>query len=181
MTAAVLRAKTVVGKGYARLLDSIGYLVAASICAMAILITLDVGLRAFRIGNLPWLNEVAEYALYAGTFLAAPWALRLGAHVRIDIVVDGLPRRASRSLEQFVDLLGGGVCAVLLYFGCVGTLEAYEFGHMQFKTITIPNWPLLSVFALSMLLLTIEFALRFARARRRDASRDDDRGLTTGM
>lgn len=181
MTVPIRQARAVVGKGYARLLTGIGYLVAASICAMAVLITLDVGLRAFRIGNLPWLNEVAEYALYAGTFLAAPWALRLGAHVRIDIIVDGLPDRASRSLEQFVDLLGGGVCTVLLYFGCVGTLEAYEFGHMQFKTITLPNWPLLSVFALSMLLLTIEFAFRFARACRPAAARGEDRDLTSGM
>ena len=181
MTVSALRAKSLIGRGYDRFLTGIGYLVAASICAMAVLITIDVGLRAFRIGNLPWLNEVAEYALYAGTFLAAPWALRLGAHVRIDIVVDSLPDRASRSLEQFVDLLGGGVCAVLLYFGCVGTLEAYEFGHMQFKTITIPNWPLLSVFAFSMLLLTIEFAFRFARASRTGAARDEDRDLTSGM
>ena len=181
MTVPAQRVKAVVGNGYGRLLTGIGYLVAASICAMAILITLDVGLRAFRIGNLPWLNEVAEYALYAGTFLAAPWALRLGAHVRIDIIVDGLPDQASRSLEQFVDLLGGGISAVLLYFGCVGTLEAYEFGHMQFKTITIANWPLLSVFALSMLLLTTEFAFRFARACRSGAARDEDRDLTTGM
>ena len=181
MTVPAQRVKAVVGNGYGRLLTGIGYLVAASICAMAILITLDVGLRAFRIGNLPWLNEVAEYALYAGTFLAAPWALRLGAHVRIDIIVDGLPDRASRSLEQFVDLLGGGISAVFLYFGCVGTLEAYEFGHMQFKTITIANWPLLSVFALSMLLLTTEFAFRFARACRSGAARDEDRDLTTGM
>lgn len=181
MTAAALRAKTVIGQGYDRLLNGFGYLVAASICAMAVLITVDVGLRAFRIGNLPWLNEVSEYALYVGTFLAAPWALRLGAHVRIDIVVDSLPDRASQRLEQFVDLLGGGVTAVLFYFGCVGTLQAYEFGHMQFKTITLPNWPLLSVFAFAMLLLTVEFALRFARASRRDAARDEDRDLTSGM
>lgn len=181
MTVSMGRAKAVIGGGYAGFLAGIGYLVAASICAMAVLITVDVGFRAFRIGNLPWLNEVAEYALYIGTFLAAPWALRLGAHVRIDIVVDGLPERASRNLERFVDLLGCGVAAVLLYFGCVGTLEAYEFGHMQFKTITIPNWPLLSVFAFSMLLLTIEFALRFARASRPDAARGEDRDLTSGM
>ncbi len=181
MTGSIRRAKAVFGAGYSGLLAGIGYLVAASICTMAVLITVDVGLRAFRIGNLPWLNEVAEYALYVGTFLAAPWALRLGAHVRIDIIVDGLPERASRRLEQFVDALGGGVSAVLFYFGCVGTLQAYEFGHMQFKTITLPNWPLLSVFAIAMLLLTIEFALRFARAFQPDAARGEDYSLTSGM
>ena len=181
MTVSMRRAKAVIGEGYGRLLAGIGYTVAASICAMAVLITIDVGLRAFRIGNLPWLNEVAEYALYVGTFLAAPWALRLGAHVRIDIIVDGLPDRASRRLEQFVDALGGGVSAVLFYFGCVGTVQAYEFGHMQFKTITLPNWPLLSVFAFAMLLLTIEFSIRFARAFQQDAAHDEDYTLTSGM
>ena len=181
MTGSIRRTKAVFGAGYGRLLAGIGYLVAASICAMAVLITVDVGLRAFRIGNLPWLNEVAEYALYVGTFLAAPWALRLGAHVRIDIIVDGLPDRASRRLEQFVDALGGCISAVLFYFGCVGALQAYEFGHMQFKTITLPNWPLLCVFAFAMLLLTIEFALRFFRASRPDAARGEDYTPTSGM
>jgi hypothetical protein len=44
---------------------------------------------------------------------------------------------------------------------------------MQYKMLATPEWLLLLPFALSMLLLSIEFGLRFLRARDA-ADRDDD-------
>ena len=58
--------------------------------------------------------------MYAGTFLAAPWVLRQGSHVRVDLllIVAAEAQRAMR-LEQFVDLVGLGIALVLLYYGVV--------------------------------------------------------------
>jgi len=181
MTELLRLAKAHLLTSYDRLIVGLGYLFAFLLCAMAVLITIDVAVRSLRVGNLPWLNETSEYALYAGTFLAAPWVLRLGAHVRIDILATALPIHISRRLEQFVDVLGGSVSGTLFFFGCLGALEAYQFGHMQFKTITLPNWPLLSIFAFSMLLLVIEFALRFGRAAQPDAVHDDGQYTPSGL
>ena len=47
-----------------------------------------------RIG-VSWANEVTEYALYLITLLTAPWLLRRGQHVRIDMVLVMVPPRVA--------------------------------------------------------------------------------------
>ena len=65
----------------------------------------------------PWLIDAIEYGLFTGTFLAAPWVLREGAHVRVDIVVTTLPPRGAALLETLADLIGLAVCLILLWYG----------------------------------------------------------------
>ena len=87
-----------------------------SLGLIALTVTLDVGLRNLGWGNLPWLIEVAEYTLFVSTFLAAPWVLSLGAHVRVDVLVSALPRDAAVAVDFLVFNfivgergLGGGI------------------------------------------------------------------------
>ena len=84
-------------RGYGRLLDAFGMLAGLAIVALAGMITLDVAIRNLGLGNFPRLLEVAEYAIYATTFMAAPWVLHLGAHVRVDLLISGTPPRVSRA------------------------------------------------------------------------------------
>ena len=146
-------------------LSSLATLVAVAYGLVAFLMTLDIGLRAARLGALPWLLEATEYVLYGGTFLAAPWVLRKGAHVRIDLLVTGLPRRWSVAMEIGADLLGLFVSATLLWFGTAAALEAWREKSMQFKTWAVPEWILLAPIPIAALLLAIEFGLRAARVR----------------
>ena len=79
--------------GYGGLVLALAALVAISIAAIAILIPLDLLIRNLGWGNMPWLYEGVEYALYVGVFLAAPWVLHQGAHVRVDLLPTMLPAR----------------------------------------------------------------------------------------
>ena len=157
---------------FARVLTLCGALCGLVVVWVAVSISLDLALRSLDLGNIPWLNEVTEYLLYAGTFLGAPWALRLGAHVRVDLLESALPRDAARRLEQMIDVLGFVISAVLFWYGSVAVRDAVVSGAMQYKMLATPEWLLLLPFALSMLLLSIEFGLRFLRAR--DATDRDD-------
>ena len=60
-----------------------------------------------------WANEVSEYALYLMTLLTAPWLLRRGQHVRLDIVLTLVPARVAWLMEAVGDVLGFAVCVVL--------------------------------------------------------------------
>ena len=66
---------------------------------MVAIICGDVLTRNVAVPGLPrgiaWSNEISELLLYAMTLLAAPWLLREGRHIRVDIVLRALPR-ASR-------------------------------------------------------------------------------------
>ncbi len=136
--------------------------------ALGVLILLmcaDIFLRNFRINSLPWLIEMTEHVLYAGTFLAAPWVLRQGSHVRVDILMVSLPKRAAVRLEQFIDLVGLGIALVLVYYGIDAVRDAYVSDMVQRKTWNYPEWILLLPIPLGSAMLAIEFVLRIARVQ----------------
>ena len=49
-------------------------------------------------------NELSEDILYLMTLLAAPWLLRQGQHIRVDIILRALPPRAAWLLEWVGDM-----------------------------------------------------------------------------
>jgi len=129
------------------------------------LICLDIAIRNFGIGSLPWLIELTEYAMYAGTFLSAPWVLRLGGHVRVDAMLTALPKKHTVRLEQFVDLIGFAVALVLVYYGALAVIDAWMTNLVSRKTWNFDDWLLLLPIPISGVLLAIEFVLRMARVR----------------
>jgi TRAP-type C4-dicarboxylate transport system permease small subunit len=127
------------------------------------LMCVDIAIRNLRVGSLPFLLELTEYLLYAGTFLAAPWVLRQGAHVRVDAVVTALPRRAAVRLEQAIDLIGLGIALVMLWYGALAVIDAWRSDLVARKTWNFDEWLLLLPIPVGSLLLALEFVLRIAR------------------
>ena len=143
--------------------DQIGTLVGIVIGLFAIAISLDLVLRLFKIGNLPGMQEIIEYVLFACVFLAAPWALRLGAHIRVDVLISTLPERWARFADRALDTVGCIICSALAWYGCRNLAQAYTFNAMQRKYFDVPEWWLLAVFVICFVLLAVEFASRLLR------------------
>ncbi len=153
-----------IDRSLGRLNAAIGWLVALSLGLFAIAIPLDLLMRRTGLGNMPWLYEAIEYVLYAGVFLGAPWLLREGGHIRVDILVSSLPRPMAVRLEQFLDVAGAAVSATLIYYGWRATIESFAGDSRQFKTLIVFDWWLMTIFTLSAVLLCAEFLLRLRRA-----------------
>lgn len=149
---------------FARFIVWLAVLVAVSVGLIAILIPLNLFLVTVKWGSFPWLFEAVEYALYIGVFIGAPWVLRQGAHIRVDVVTAALPRTAAARLEKVLDVAGCLLCLLLCAYGLRLTLLEFQDGTLPDKDLRIENWYMMAVFALSFLLLAVEFALRFRRA-----------------
>lgn len=158
---------------FGRLNHGLGYLVAISIALFALSISGDLAMRRLGLGNMPWLYELIEYVLYAGVFLAAPWVLREGAHVRVDLLLTALPRGVALQLERVLDVVGAVVCAALCYYGWRAGLEAFVGDSRQFKTLVVHDWWLMAIFTVSLFLLAVEFLLRLRRTAAAFADIDD--------
>ena len=52
---------------------------------LVLLICLDVTARSLRLFATPWTLDIAQYSLYLITFFGAPWVLREGGHISIDV------------------------------------------------------------------------------------------------
>ncbi len=151
--------------GFERLVVFLAGLVAASIGLIAVLIPLNLLLIKMQWGSIWWLYEAVEYALYVGVFIGAPWVLRQGAHVRVDVLVSALPRSLAARLEQVLDVAGALLCLVLCFYGLRAVIAEFQDGTLPDKSLRIDNFYMVGVFSFSFLLLAVEFLLRMRRAR----------------
>jgi TRAP-type C4-dicarboxylate transport system permease small subunit len=132
---------------------------------LTLLVCVDIVARRIGVASMPWLVEVIEYVMYAGTFLAAPWVLRQGEHVRVDLVLTSLPKDAAVRLQQLVDALGLIVSVIMLYYGAAVVIDGYQTNAIQLKNIAVHEWILMLPIPIGSALLAVEFCLRLFRLR----------------
>lgn len=148
---------------YERLLNALALAACAILFAVILTTCADVLLRNLLASGIPWSNEVSEYALYLMTMLTAPWLLRQGAHVRVDLLLQAVSARHGWLLEWFVDLSGLLVSLVLAVYGVRIARESAEQGSMVIKTLVFPEWWLLVPLPAAFALLALEFVFRMQR------------------
>ena len=106
---------------------------------MVALATADIVMRnTLRVG-FPWANEVTEYALYLTTLLTAPWLLRRGQHVRIDMALVLVPPRIAWLIEAAADIIGLMASLVLVWYGSVMTMQSARLGSLTIKNLVFPD------------------------------------------
>jgi TRAP-type C4-dicarboxylate transport system permease small subunit len=156
---------------FGRLLDALAAIAALTLLAMVVLVSADIVLRNLTRSGFPWANEVSEYALYFITLLTAPWLLRRGQHVRIDLVLTCVPARAAWLMEAAADVLGFLVCLVMMRYGIKMTIDSALLGSITIKNLVFPEWWLLWPLPACFALIAAEFVFRFDRLMRGDRGR----------
>lgn len=151
--------------GFARVTLYLAALVAISIGLIAVLIPLNLFLIKFHLGSIWWLYEAVEYSLYVGVFIGAPWVLRQGAHVRVDVLTSALPAASAFHLERVLNVVGAALCLFLCFYGVRGVIAEFVDGTLPDKDLRIANWYMLVVFSASFFMLAIEFLLRLRHVR----------------
>src|SRR5262244_2256601 len=119
---------------YGRLLEVLALVACALVLGMTVMICADVLLRNVRIipgvAGLAWSNEISEAMLYLVTLLTAPWLLRRGQHIRVDIVLRAVPQRAGWIFEWITDALGLACCLAIAYYSARAALASYAAGSV---------------------------------------------------
>ena len=146
-----------------RLFDVLATLAALILLAMVIVVTADIVLRNVARVGFAWANEITEYALYVITLLTAPWLLRRGQHVRIDMFLVIVPPRLAWMMEAVADILGLAASLMLVWYGTIMTMQSARLGSLTIKNLVFPEWWLLAPLPVCFALLAIEFAMRFHR------------------
>ena len=101
--------------------------------------------------------------LYLITLLAAPWLLREGRHIRVDIVLRVVPAKVAYACEWITDVLGLGCCACMTWYGSAAAARSLAGGALSIKTLVMPEWWLLAPLPACFVLLALEFGFRMRR------------------
>src|SRR3979411_667549 len=156
---------------FGRLLNALAILAALTLLAMVVMVTADILLRNLTRTGFAWSNEVSEYALYVITLLTAPWLLRRGRHVRVDLVLTLVPVRVAWLMGAAGDVLGFAVCLVMMRYGFKMTVDSAMLGSITIKNLVFPEWWLLWPLPVCFALLAAEFSFRFDRPIHRRPAR----------
>ena len=156
-----------VSNAYGRLLAALALGGCAVMFAMMLVIVADVALRNLALPGLPrgldWSNEVSELMLYLTTVLVAPWLLRQGQHIRVDILLTALPPRVAWYLEWVADTLGLACCLFMAWYGARATWASWSSGALNIKTLVTPEWWSLAPLPAMFVLLSVEMLFRMKR------------------
>jgi len=146
-----------------RLFAALAFLAALLLLAMVALVTADIVMRNTLRSGFAWANEITEYALYLTTLLTAPWLLRRGRHVRIDMFLVIVPPQLAWLMEAAADIVGLAASLVLVWYGTIMTVQSARLGSLTIKNLVFPEWWLLAPLPVCFCLLALEFVLRFHR------------------
>jgi len=170
-------------RAYGRLLETFAAIACALILGMTLMICADVFLRNVRVvpglAGLAWSAEISEAMLFLVTLLTAPWLLRRGQHIRVDIVLRAVPPRVGWLFEWAVDLLGLGCCAIIFWSSARAAFASFTAGSLSIKTLVTPEWWLLTVLPAAFTCLTIEMLFRMRRLWLSERTPRDD-AVSTG-
>lgn len=163
---------------YGRLLAGLALLGCAIVLAMMFIIVADVALRNIAVPGLPrglaWSNEISELMLYLITMCVAPWLLRQGQHIRVDILLQALRPRLAWYFEWVGDLIGLACCAVIAWYGAQAAWSSYASGAVNIKTLVTPEWWALAPLPVVFVLLGIEMIFRMNRLQRAERGPRND-------
>jgi TRAP-type C4-dicarboxylate transport system permease small subunit len=159
---------------YGHVLDALMLVASGLLLVMTLLIGADVASRNAGFGGLPWSAEVSENILYMMTLFAAPWLLRQGQHIRVDILLRAIPPRAAWALEWIGDVIGLACCLYFVWYGSRVASASYAAGAVSIKTLVTPEWWMLAPLPFAFALLAIEFGFRMHRLAVAEHGRRDD-------
>jgi len=168
---------------YGKLLNALALAACAILFLMTLMICADVLLRNVRlipgVDGLAWSNEISEATLYLVTMLTAPWLLRQGRHIRVDVLLRVIPKRLGWYCEWASDVLGLLSCTAMAVYGARAALASWKVGSMSVKTLVMPEWWLLAPLPVAFLLLAVEMLFRMQRLHAGERAPRDD-AVSTG-
>ncbi len=104
-----------------------------------------------------WIIPMTEYALLWIVFLGTTWLLREAGHITTDIIYVHLNEKAKNILDGIMSVIGGLICALLVYLGLVHLFDCLTHGVTDVRAITIPKSAVFVIIPIGSILLTIQF------------------------
>lgn len=146
-----------------------GVLAAVSIAAIAGLVMAQVvantidRLAALLTGRafgllVPSYAEFTGFLLVAASFLALPYALRAGAHIRVTLLLTTLPPALRRAADIWSIMVGLGLSAWATWWAVGLARESFTYGDLSPGLVPVPLWIPQSGMAFGLGVLAVAFA-----------------------
>jgi TRAP-type C4-dicarboxylate transport system permease small subunit len=113
--------------------------------------------------QIPAADDFAAWAMAASAFLALPYALHHGDHIRVTLILQRLPQGVQRGVELIATLTGLGLSAWAGWHACVFVFESWQYHEVAQGLLRVPLWIPQLAMPLGFVLLALLMAERLWR------------------
>lgn len=153
-----------------------GLLAGLFLILICVLIVAQILARQFGT-MIPSTDEFAAYCMAASGFLALPYALMRGAHIRVELLFRILPQRSLFAVEVLGNVVGLLIAAYLAWYCALFVLESYAFKEVSSGLLPIPMWVPQIPMVLGTVILVIAMAERLVLVCRGQRFEDQTPGV----
>lgn len=105
--------------------------------------------------NVPGLAEVAGFLLLGASFFGLAYTFRAGAHIRVTLIIQHLPRAVRQIMEALMVLLALGITLYAAWNSVWLAYDSYDFGDVSIGMVPVPLWIPQSAMSVGLLWLAI--------------------------
>jgi len=122
-----------------------------------VLVCFQVGARMLHV-SVSWTDELSRYLIIVSTYFGASAAARSREHIRIELVLDLLPRWLRNKVEVVVPLLCALYCAAIAIAGYHWLEDTISLGLVSAESsLIIPIWVFQMVIPVGFGLMGLRF------------------------
>lgn len=132
----------------------------AWIAVITVLISCDILGRVVFNSPIIGVPEIVKVSVVAIVWLQMSHTLKIGGHIRTDVVLDRLSPRGRAFVDLLAAILGAFVFGLLVYSGWDNMIEAWRIGEFEGELpVRVPTYPVRTIVLLGAALTSIEFLL----------------------
>ena len=90
--------------------------------------------------QIPAADDFAAWAMAASAFLALPYAMRHGDHIRVTLILQRLPPRLQRGMETLATALGFGLAAWAAWHAAAFVVDSWRYDEVAQGMLRVPLW-----------------------------------------
>jgi TRAP-type C4-dicarboxylate transport system permease small subunit len=120
--------------------------------------------------SIPAYSDFAGFLLVGATFLALPYALYQGGHIRVSLLLQVLGKKRSYPLEIWVSTLGLIIAGVASYYAVKMCYDSWRFNDVSYGLVKISIWIPQAVMCLGLIIFTISLADSLVQLIRRGSA-----------
>jgi len=146
---------------------TLAFVAGITLIAIVIMVSVDVFKRYVFNEPIPGGVEITQLMMPWAIFLGFTYALLMGTHVQMSLLIERTPKRVSLGLQSFGHLAGLFLTGVLAVGGWLFFWDSFMIKEIMFSTIDLPWYigklamPIgMFIFSLQYLVLLITYLIR---------------------
>lgn len=140
-----------------------GFIAICILVAMMILTVIDVFLRRVFNSPIPFSLELVEFMMVLTGFLGLAWCAMSESHIKVDLIMSSMPRRAQGIIDSLCYLAGLGISGIIAWRSVMESLAIRKL-HTESSVLGIPIFPFHLVVAAGFGALALSILILLAKS-----------------